>query len=93
MGWKPSPGIAQGSDEAVLCGALGRGSDLARAIPPVLEPAARWSSERVPELDTPGARTPHALVVDDLLPLRMVPRRKRGPSPDVGVPLGPVLQR
>ena len=79
MGWKPSPGIAQGSHEAVLYGSLGGGSELARALPPVLEPAARWSSERVPELDSPGARTPHALVVDDLLLFRMVPRRKRSP--------------
>ena len=83
MGWKPSPGIAQGAREAKLYGSSGRGSDRARALPPVLDPAARWSSLRVPELDTPEARAPHALVVDDLLLFRTVPRAAR-PLPGHG---------
>ena len=94
MGWKPSPGIAQGAREAVLYGAFGKGSMRARALLPVLDPAARWSSTRVPKLDTPEASAPHALVVDDVLLFRMVPRaarrsrRERG-----GVPLSKLLRR
>ena len=94
MGWKPSPGIAQGAREAVLYGAFGRGSMRARSLLPVLDPAARWSSTRVPKLDTPEASAPHALVVDDVLLFRMVPRaarrhrRARG-----GVPLSKLLRR
>ena len=51
----------------MLCGEKGEGSDKARAMRPVLDPAARWSSEAVPELDTEAASSPHALIVDDLL--------------------------
>ena len=80
MGFGPSPGIAQGAHEAILYGAAGEGSELAQRLEPVLNPAARWSSEHVPELDSPAARTPHAVVVDDVLLFRQVLARATHPS-------------
>ena len=44
---------------------------------PVLDPAARWSSEAVPELDSEAASSPHALIVDDLLLFRTRKRNQR----------------
>ena len=76
MGFEPSPGIAQGAHEAVLYGAAGDGSELAQQLEPVLDPAARWSSEHVPELDSVAARTPHAVVVDDVLLFRQVRKHR-----------------
>ena len=67
MGWGPAPGVCQGAHEAILYGEKGDGSDTARALMLVLDPAARWSSVSVPELDTAAAAAPHALIVDDLL--------------------------
>ena len=77
MGWGPAPGVCQGAHEAILYGAKGSGSDTARALQPVLDPAARWSSVSVPELGTPAAAAPHALIVDDLLLFRQRKRRGR----------------
>ena len=77
MGWGPAPGVCQGGHEAILYGEKGDGSDTARALEPVLDPAARWSSVRVPELDTAAAAAPHALIVDDLLLFRQRKRRRR----------------
>ena len=67
MGWGPAPGVCQGGDEAISYGEKGDGSDKARALEPVLDPAARWFSESVPELNTTTAAAPHALIVDALL--------------------------
>ena len=81
MGWSPAPGVTQGAHECVLYGSAGDGSVKARALLPVLDPAARWSSERVPELDSTAASAPHALIVDDLLLFRQK-RRRKAPVPD-----------
>jgi hypothetical protein len=70
MGWGPSPGIAQSAHEAILYGGHGIGSDRAQALEPVLSPAARWSSKRVPNIDSTYSGVPHALVVDDLMLFR-----------------------
>ena len=75
MGWGPAPGVSQGGHECILYGAEGAGSERATALAPVLDPAARWSSESVPEIDSEAAAAPHALIVDDLLLFR---QRKRG---------------
>ena len=40
----------------------GEESEKANNLKPVLDPAARWSSERVPEVDSAAAAAPHALV-------------------------------
>ena len=77
MGWAPAPGLTQGGHECILYGAHGDGSEKARALQPVLDPAARWSSESVPELDTDAAAAPHALIVDDLLLFRQRTRSRR----------------
>ena len=58
-----------------MYGEDGEGSEKAKNLKPVLDPAARWSSERVPEVDSAAAAAPHALVVDDLMLFR---QRKRG---------------
>ena len=79
MGFGPSPGIAQGAHEAVLYGSAGEGSSLARTLEPVLDPAARWSSEHVPEPGSAAARAPHAVVVDDVLLFRQVPKNRKAP--------------
>ena len=79
MGFGPSPGIAQGAHEAVLYGSAGEGSSLAQTLEPVLDPAARWSSEHVPEPDSAAARAPHAVVVDDVLLFRQVPKKRKAP--------------
>ena len=50
MGWKPAPALAQAGNESVLYGAEGGGSELARAMPPVVRPTERLSSMRTPEL-------------------------------------------
>jgi len=89
MGWKPAPAVAQASNEAVLYGAQGTGSAKARELVPVVDLAARLSSRRVPE----GQR-PHALVIDDLLLFRQVPRGSEGRSgPDLSPDLATVLKR
>ena len=62
MGFGPSPGIAQAAHEAVLYGEEGVGSERARQLAPVVRPAARWSGQRVPEVDSPEAKAPHALI-------------------------------
>ncbi len=80
MGWGPSPGVAQGAHEAVLYGAYGHGSAGARELCPVLDPAGRWSSTRVPAIDTAAAAAPHALVIDDLMLFRHVPVGEPGAS-------------
>ena len=67
MGFGPSPGIAQAAHEAVLYGEEGAGSEQARQLAPVVRPAARWSGQRVPDVESPEASAPHALVIDDLL--------------------------
>ena len=82
MGWSPAPGLSQGGHECVLYGSSGEGSEKARALPPVLDPAARWSSEAVPELDSNAASAPHALVVDDLLLFRQRKRSRAPPKPN-----------
>ena len=74
MGFVAAPAIAQGAHESVLYGAEGIGSDEARALPPALNPASRLSSRRQPEIDTPAAREPHVIVIDDVLCFRRVPR-------------------
>ena len=50
MGWKPAAALAQAGNESVLYGAEGGGSELARAMPPVVRPTERLSSMRTPEL-------------------------------------------
>ena len=77
MGFSPAPGLSQGAHESILYGEKGEGSEKARSMPAVLDPAARWSSESVPELDSEAATTPHALVVDDLLLFRQKKRTRR----------------
>ena len=72
MGWKPAPGVAQGANEAVLYGSKGFGSALARSLPAVVDPAGRLSSLRVPSMAESWSA--HALVIDDLMKLRTVPR-------------------
>ena len=71
MGWNAAPALAQGAHEAVLYGAQGEGSAVARSLDAVLDPAARFSSERVPALDSEHALRSHVIVIDDLLLLRM----------------------
>ena len=61
----------------VVYGSAGPGSELARQLAPVVAPEARWSGLRVPSVDSPGATTPHALIIDDLLLFRQV--RASGP--------------
>ena len=75
MGFGPSPDIAQAAHEAVLYGADGIGSEQARRHAPVVCSAARWSGQRVPDVGSPEASAPHALVIDDLLLFRQVPLR------------------
>ena len=77
MGWGPAPGVSQGGHESVLYGEDGEGSEKAKSLKPVLDPAARWSSERVPEVDSAAAAAPHALVVDDLMLFRQRKRSRR----------------
>ena len=74
MGWNAAPALAQGAHEAVLYGAQGEGSAVARSLDAVLDPAARFSSERVPALDSEHALRSHVIVIDDLLLLRMEPQ-------------------
>ena len=78
MGWIASPALAQGAHENVLYGSRGDGSEKARALSAVVDPSARWSSQRVPQLGTDAARAPHALIVDDLLLFRQVPQATMG---------------
>ena len=75
MGFGPSPGIAQAAHETALHGADGIGSEQARRLAPVVRSAARWSGQRVPQVESPEASAPHALVIDDLLLIRQVPLR------------------
>ena len=79
MGFKAAPSIAQGAHECVLVvyGAEGSGSPDAKALPPTLDPAARLSSRRQPEVGTAAAREPHALVIDDVLCFRQIPTGMR----------------
>ena len=72
IGFGPSPGIAQAAHEAVLYGEDGAGSEQARRLAPVVRSAARWSGQRVPDVESPEASAPHALVIDDLLLFRQV---------------------
>ena len=89
MGWRAAPGCAQAGHEAVLYGGLGEGSAAARELEPVLDPAARWSSQHAPDLDSEHDRAPHALVIDDLLLFRLAKQpaslraegREAGPTP------------
>ena len=75
MGFVAAPSIAQGAHESVLYGCEGGGSEDARALAPVLQPAARLSSRNQPELDSAAAREPHVIVIDDVLCFRQVTRR------------------
>ena len=75
MGFGPSPGIAQSAHECILYGSAGSGSTRARQLEPVVRPEARWSGQRVPDVDSPHAEAPHALIIDDLLMFRQVPQR------------------
>ena len=75
MGFVAAPSIAQGAHESVLYGCKGRGSEDARALAPVLQPAARLSSRNQPELDSAAAREAHVIVIDDVLCFRQVTRR------------------
>ena len=93
MGFGSSPGIAQAAHEAVLYGEAGTGSEQARQLPPVVSPAARWSGQRVPDVDSPEASAPHALVIDDLLMFRQVPPRYLAGGVAVGTTLASVLTR
>ena len=81
--------MCQGGHEATLYGDKGDGSDIARALKPVLDPAARWSSAGVPELDTAAAAAPHALIVDDFLLFRQRKRRRRRRRPAQEPTVGP----
>ena len=72
MGFGLPPGIARAAHEAVLYGEDGAGSEQARQLAPVVRSAARWSGQRVPDVDSPEASAPHALVIDDLLLFRQV---------------------
>ena len=77
MEFSPAPGLSQGGHESILYGEKGEGSAKARSLEPVLDPAARWSSESVAELDSAAAASPHALVVDDLMLVRQRKRNRR----------------
>ena len=83
MGFGPSPGIAQSAHECILYGSAGSGSTRARQLEPVVRPEARWSGQRVPDVDSPHADAPHALIIDDLLMFRQVLQRSVGTS---GIP-------
>ena len=67
--------------EAVLYGAEGSGSELAHQLAPVVHQAARWSGLRVPDVESPEASAPHALVIDDLLLFRQVALHQTGLTP------------
>ena len=82
MGFGPSPGIAQAAHEAVLYGEAGVGSEPARRLAPVVSPAARWSGQRVPDMESPAASAPHALIIDDLLLFRQVQLGRAGVDED-----------
>ena len=93
MGFGPSPGIAQAAHEVVLYGKEGTGSEHARQLEPVVRPAARWSGQRVPDVESAEASTPHALVIDDLIMFRQVLPRYLAGGVAVGTTLASVLTR
>ena len=93
MGFGPSPGIAQAAHEAVLYGKEGTGSEHARQLEPVVCPAARWSGQRVPDVESAEASKPHALVIDDLIMFRQVLPRYMAGGVAVGTTLASVLTR
>ena len=88
MGFGPSPGIAQSAHECILYGSAGSGSTRARQLEPVVRPEARWSGQRVPDVDSPHAEAPHALIIDDLLMFRQVPLRPCDTSDKASGPAG-----
>ena len=61
MGWSQAPGLSQGAHECLLYGSSGEGSEKARTMTPVLDPAARWSSEAVPEIGSDAAAAPQLI--------------------------------
>ena len=73
MGWKPAPALAQAGNESVLYGAEGSGSELARALPPVVRPTERLSSTRTPELASGADLRCHSIIIDDLIKFKSVP--------------------
>ena len=73
MGWKPAPALAQAGNESVLYGAEGDGSELARAMPPVVRPSERLSSMRTPELASGDNLRCHSIIIDDLINFKTVP--------------------
>ena len=73
LGFAPAPGVVQCGHECILYGSAGKVPEEAKMLPPLLDPKARWSGQRVPEFGSPKAATPHALVIDDLVMLREVP--------------------
>ena len=73
MGWKPAPALAQAGNESVLYGAEGSGSELARALPPVVRPTERLSSTRTPELASGADLRCHSIIIDDLINFKTVP--------------------
>ena len=77
IGRGPAPGVSHGGHESVPYGEKGEESDKAKSLKAVLDPAARWSSENVPEIASAMAAAPHALVVDDLMLFRQLKRSRR----------------
>ena len=50
------------------------------ALTPALDPASRLSSRRQPELDSPVARAPHVIVIDDVLCFQQMPKPGGAPK-------------
>ena len=73
MGWKPGPALAQAGNESVLYGAEGGGSELARAMPPVVRPTERLSSMRTPELASGDNLRCHSIIIDDRIKFKTMP--------------------
>ena len=72
MGWTNAPALAQAANEAVLYGSAGDGSELARSLAPVVNPAQRLSTERAPSMEQGDQLRCHAIIIDDLMLFKTV---------------------
>ena len=84
MGWTNAPAIAQAANEAVLYGSSGDGSQLARSLAPVVEPAQRLSSTRAPAMGRGDTLRCHAIIMDDLMMFKTVANRDVQTSAEAG---------